>query len=115
MSSVASDCPLIRHQAFSADAGWSRLRHQGSQEGHLSGDNGTCKKWGSVALSALLMSQIIMVVTILIVSGSTWLISLINKSPRQVMASYPIYKWMNWFGYDPLTKWDDPPSIVMAH
>ena len=73
------------------------------------------KKWGSVALSALLMSQIIMVVTILIVSGSTWLISLINKSPRQVMASYPIYKWMNWFGYDPLTKWDDPPSIVMAH
>ena len=33
-SSVARDCPLIhKAQAFSGDAGWSRLRHQGSQEG----------------------------------------------------------------------------------
>ena len=48
----------IRHQAFSADAGWSRLRHQGSQEGHRNRVTSrnlqkASKTQGSVALSAL--------------------------------------------------------------
>jgi len=42
-----------------------------------------------------------------LLGGSSHLVSGYNPSYKWINPTYPIYNW----GYNPLTKWDEPPSI----
>ena len=39
-------------------------------------------------------------------SSHKWVITCYNPSYKWINPTYPIYNW----GYNPLTKWDEPPS-----
>ena len=44
-----------------------------------------------------------------ILGGSSHLVSgLVHHSYKWINPTYPIYNW----GYNPLTKWDEPPSKI---
>ena len=47
-----------------------------------------------------------------VLGGSSHLVSgLVHPNYKWINPTYPIYNW----GYNPLTKWDEPPSRSSAH
>ena len=49
-------------------------------------------------------------ISILLGGSSHFVSGLVHPSYKWINPTYPIYNW----GYDPLTKWDEPPSIIIS-
>ena len=81
---------------------------RGEPGGFLRAEGALCQARGAARAQAFWQQQLgPRGVRVIVLGGSSHLVSgLVHPSYKWINPNYPIYNW----GYNPLTKWDEPPS-----